>query len=221
MLSFAVKVDKSRYLSFGMIYIDLDDTVCYTATKLTLFAAKMFERPYTEEDMTDYDLRVSFKLSEEEYRTYMRAFHETELLGIKIFPHAATVIKKWQQRGWEPTIVTGRPTYTNEATRQWLDNHELFDIPIIHVDKYGTLFSTYEDKLITPFPKLKEMDVKFALDDAPNAFELISQLELCPAAIITRPWNKRYRPSNPSIPITRVNNWLEIDRLVENRFNEI
>lgn len=204
-----------------MIYIDLDDTVCYTATKLTEFASNMFNRPYTEADMIDYDLRVSFKLTEEEYRTYMKAFHLTELLKIKIFPHAASVIRQWQSNGWAPTIVTGRPTYTNEATRQWLDAEGLGELPIIHVDKYGTLYSCYEDKLITPFPKLKEMDVKFALDDAPNAFELISQLELCPSAIVTRPWNKKYNPTETPHPITRVNNWLEINELVTNHFNQI
>ena len=65
------------------------------------------------------------------------------------------------------------------------------------------------------------MDVKFALDDAPNAFELISQLELCPSAIVTRPWNKKYNPTETPHPITRVNNWLEINELVTNHFNQI
>jgi uncharacterized HAD superfamily protein len=204
-----------------MIYIDLDDTVCYTAVRLAAFASEMFNREYSEENIFDYDLRVSFNLDEEAYRTYMKAFHNTELLKIKIFPHAANVITLWKENGWEPTIVTGRPTYTNETTRQWLAAEGLEDIPIVHVDKYGSLYSCYEDKLITPFPKLKEMDVKFALDDAPNAFELMSQLELCPSAIVHRPWNKKYRQDNPPYPITRVFNWLEINKLVTDHFQSL
>ena len=197
-----------------MIYIDLDDVACETCDRLAAFARQFFGRDVTVESMIDYDLRISFNFDEETYRTYMRRFHATELLDIPETPQACRIIREWSADGLDPVIVTGRPTYSHAETRQWLANHGLGDIRILHVDKYAKLFNAAEDPLITPFPALLDLEVKFAIDDAPNAIRMIAETHLCPYALFSRPWNRNYKPPESDLPHYRVNHWSEIDTIV-------
>jgi len=197
-----------------MIYVDLDDVACETCDRLADFARQHFDRDVTVESMIDYDLRKSFNFDEETYRRYMKAFHATELLHIPETPDACEVIRSWAVDGLEPVIVTGRPTYSNAVTLEWLANHGLADIRVLHVDKYAKLFNASEDPLITPFPALCEMDVQFAIDDAPNAIRMISETQLCPYAIFTRPWNRKFEPPVSDLLSFRVSRWREIDDVV-------
>jgi uncharacterized HAD superfamily protein len=202
-----------------MIYIDLDDVACATADCLAAFARRHFDRDVTPADMFDYDLRKSFNFDEATYRRYMGDFHTTELLDIPDVPGACPTIAEWVERGFDPVIVTGRPTYTNAATREWLDARGLQAVPIIHVDKYAKLFNPSDDPLITPFPALLDMDVRFAIDDAPNAIRMIVETNLCPFALFTQPWNRHYTPPATDLPHSRVTDWNEIARIVDDLFS--
>ena len=197
-----------------MIYVDLDDVACETCDRLASFARLHFDRDVTVESMFDYDLRKSFNFDEETYRRYMKAFHATELIDIPETPDACAVIRSWADDGLDPVIVTGRPTYSNAATCEWLANHGLDNIRVLHVDKYAKLFNDSEDPLITPFPELCNMDVRFAIDDAPNAIRMISETKLCPYAIFTRPWNRGFTPPVSELPGFRVSRWSEINEVV-------
>ncbi len=197
-----------------MIYVDLDDVACETCDRLASFARLHFDRDVTVESMVDYDLRKSFSFDEETYRRYMKAFHASELLDIPETPDACAVIQSWAKDGLDPVIVTGRPTYSNEVTREWLANHGLSHIRVLHVDKYAKLFNDSEDPLITPFPQLCSMDVRFAIDDAPNAIRMIIETQLCSYAIFTRPWNRNFIPPASALPSYRLSRWSEIDEIV-------
>ncbi len=197
-----------------MIYVDLDDVACETCDRLAYFARLHFDRDVTVESMVDYDLRKSFNFDEETYRRYMKQFHATELLDIPETPDACEVIRRWATDGLDPVIVTGRPTYSNAVTLDWLTHHGLGGIRVLHVDKYAKLFNESEDPLITPFPALCEMDVQFAIDDAPNAIRMISETRLCPYAIFTRPWNRKFEPPESNLLKFRVSHWREIDHVV-------
>jgi len=199
-----------------MIYVDLDDVVCETCDSLVAFARKHFDRDIAVEEMFDYDLRKSFNFDEPTYRTFMKRFHANELVDIPETPHACNVIRSWTAEGLNPVIVTGRPTYSNAATRQWLDEHGLADIRIVHVDKYAKLFNDADDPLITPFSDLQNMGIQFAIDDAPNAIHKICELRLCPTAIFTRPWNRTYIPPDCDLPKHEVACWHTIDTIVRN-----
>ena len=193
-----------------MYYIDLDDCVCETCLSLTEFARERFGRDVRVADMTDYDLRVSFSFDEETYRRFMREFHGEKLESIPETPGAADVLRRWMGEGREPVIVTGRPTYSHDVTRAWLDARGLRNIRIIHVDKYAKLFNVSPDPLITPFPDLKGMGFEFAVEDAPNAVRMIAETGLCPCAVFTRPWNAGYEaPAN----FRRVGTWAEIEKI--------
>ncbi len=201
-----------------MIYIDLDDVACETCHSLAEHARRHFARDVTAESMFDYDLRKSFAFDEETYRRYMRSFHDTQLLDIPETPEACRVIAQWAEDGLDPAIVTGRPTYSSADTRAWLDAHGLGGIRVLHVDKYAKLFNPSDDPLITPFPALKDMDVRFAVEDAPNAIRMIVETRLCPFALFTRPWNRHYVPPATDLPNYRVGHWTEIARIAENLF---
>ena len=193
-----------------MLYIDLDDCVCETCVSLTEFARERFGRDVVVADMRDYDLRVSFSFDEETYRRFMREFHEERLASIPETPGAVAVLKRWMSGGREPVIVTGRPTYSHDITREWLGARGLENIGIIHVDKYATLFNASPDPLITPFPELKKMGFEFAVEDAPNAVRMIAETALCPCAVFARPWNAEMK-----IPegFRRVGSWAEIETM--------
>lgn len=197
-----------------MIYVDLDDVACETCDRLADFARLHFDRDVTVESMFDYDLRKSFRFDEETYRNYMKRFHATELPGIPETPDACRVIRSWAEDGFDPVIVTGRPTYSNATTLDWLANHGLGTIRVLHVDKYAKLFNAAEDPLITPFPALLEMDVRFAVEDAPNAIRMICETHLCPFALFTRPWNRAYTLPQTDLPHYRADDWNEIDVIV-------
>ena len=147
-----------------MIYIDLDDVACETCDRLAAFARQFFDRDVTVESMIDYDLRISFNFDEETYRTYMRRFHATELLDIPETPQACRIIREWFADGLDPVIVTGRPTYSHAETRQWLDNHGLGDIRILHVDKYAKLFNIERPKT-------------YLFKDIPNMLDTVKNLK--------------------------------------------
>lgn len=197
-----------------MIYIDLDDVVCETCVCLSQFAATHFQRNVPVNQMLNYDLRVSFQMDEATYRAFMRAFHTSELLSIPAVPQACETLQAWQQEGLNPTIVTGRPTYCSADTRAWLEAHHLGDLPLIHVDKYATLFNPSIDPLITPFPALQSMDVQFAIEDAPNAVRMLVETNLCPFTIFQRPWNQSYTPPTTSLPFFRSHSWTEINTIL-------
>lgn len=197
-----------------MIYIDMDDVVCESCVSLSQFARTHFDRNVQVHEMYDYDLRKSFSFDESTYRRYMKSFHTSELLDIPETPMATKIIRGWREDGLDPAIVTGRPTYSNAVTLERLEIHGLGGISVYHVDKYAKLFNDSEDPLITPFPALAEMDVKFAIEDAPNAIRMISGINLCPFAIFTRPWNRSYElPASPS-PNYRISSWAELDPIV-------
>ncbi|NLB68263.1 MAG: hypothetical protein GX804_01045 [Lentisphaerae bacterium] len=197
-----------------MIYVDMDDVICESGVMLARFAKLNYGRNIDVEEIFDYDLRKSFMFDEETYRHYMKSFHETELLDIPEIPGATDTIRKWREDGLNPIVVTGRPVYTNEATHQWLKNYGLEGMSVYHVDKYATLFNESDDPLITPFPALAEMNFKFAVDDAPNAIRMISEINLCPFALFCRPWNRTYELPQTPQPNYRIKSWVELDNIV-------
>ncbi len=197
-----------------MIYIDLDDVVAETGLSLSAFASEYLGRSFTIEDMFEYDLRKSFSLDEDSYRDFMREFHTHKLGEIGIVQGAAETIISWSNSGWDPVIVTGRPTYCRKETQQWLDDHGIGFLHVINVDKYGTLFYENQDPLIMPFRRLAQMNVRFAIDDAPNAADMISEMRLCPTALFNKPWNKRYTPPEGA-QVKRISCWEEAAELAQ------
>lgn len=198
-----------------MIYIDMDDVVADTGVLLADYANRCFNTNYTVNDMTDFDLKVSFKLSDDDYYTFMTGFHHNCLVDIAPIDGAVDTIKKWNRLGYDPAIVTGRPTYANGYTLQWLKKHGLEDIRVYHVDKYNRLFNKNEDPLITPFNALHDMDVKFAIDDSLTSLNLLTDSKLCPFAVFTRPWNSSFEASADATPPSfRASTWAELESLV-------
>ena len=108
------------------IYVDFDDCLCETARAFSALAANMFGRNVPYENIRTFELDRSFGLNEEQYEQFMIRGHQPEaLLALEETPGASSVINEWISRGYEVSIITGRPLSAYEPSRKWLDNHGL------------------------------------------------------------------------------------------------
>ena len=186
------------------IYVDFDDVLSETAAALAGLLPGLFGKRVAYEDICAFDLRVSFKLSEPDYRLLMDRGHEASFLeDIPPAPGAREALRAWQDKGWEPVVVTGRPASCHDASATWLARHGFAGIPLIHVDKYGRDLGAPCPVPTYSFPQLRDMGFGLAIDDAPPALALVAEHGLCPAIIFDRPWNRTY--SHPDA--RRMNGW--------------
>ncbi len=222
------------------IYIDFDDVICETGLFFSHFVDELYNVKCPYQNMKYFNLQQSFELTDEQYENMMRLAHgEKYILSYEETDSACSTIGKWIQKGYDVNIVTGRPFYTAKASRTWLEQHGLSDIPIIHVDKYkrdafyhnasestdGSIqtkndiagknpdFLNELQKraiLVDEFAKLK---FDFAVEDSPAALEHLTLLKDCTVAVFDRPWNKN--TSLPSEKFIRCAGWNEIDKLLE------
>ena len=194
------------------IYVDCDDVVTETARRLMEIRRREGGwAPPDFEGMLDFDLHNSLRLAPGEYEEFLERAHQPEVLrALEEVPDACKTLRAWLDDGLEPVIVTGRPAFSYGATRGWLDERGLCDLPLVLVDKYNrSLGESVPGVEIVPFSKLGEAGFDLAIDDAPAALNLLAQAAFCPYAVFDRPWNRTY---NPSIP--RVVGWAELDTFV-------
>ena len=92
------------------IYVDYDDCLCETARSFVKLAKEMFGRNAAYEDIRFFELDKSFALDEDQYARFMIRGHEPDvLLSYEETPGASAVINEWISRGYEVSIITGRP----------------------------------------------------------------------------------------------------------------
>ena len=193
------------------IYIDFDDVISETARYFTKLAKELFniEVPYREFQF--FNLQKTFSLTDEQYDELMRVGHLTEnLLAYEEAPGASQTINKWIDEGHKVSIVTGRPFSAYDASREWLDRHELKRVDLFCVDKYGREnFNTGSTFNLT-LEQLYSMNFEFAIEDSPSAFEHVTHFENCKVAVYDRPWNRT--AAFPNDNFLRCSTWDEIDR---------
>lgn len=202
------------------IYIDFDDVISETGRYLSGLAKELFGIILPYERMMYFNLQQAFGLDGKQYDELLREGHVTErLLSIEETPSASDIINKWVDEGHEIFVITGRPFAAYEASRKWLDNHNLRRIPLFCVDKYGRenliSGSTYNLAL----DDLYKMNFEFAIEDSPSAFTHLLHFDHCRVAVFDRPWNKL--TVLPDENFKRCKGWMEIDRyLEENSVND-
>lgn len=192
------------------IYIDFDDVICQTNVTLRKLLRERYGRYCEFEDMTQFDLHFSLGLSELEYPEFMRIFHERYLEEIPEIPDACKTILAWHKAGLSPLVVTGRNPSCHQASRNWLDEHGLAEIPLYHLDKYRRFQGLDATQSIQP-DDLRKMKIALAIEDAPPSVTLLQQWKLCPIALFDRPWNRTI-PSSPSL--RRFRDWRELANAV-------
>ncbi len=195
------------------IYIDFDDVITETALALCGIANGLFNKNCSYNEIFDFDLQKSFYLNNLQIKELMDTAHTERVISSYCeTPGAVDTITKWRKSGHEIEIVTGRPPYTSDATKRWLDERGLGNIKVIHVDKFRREPVHPGKRALTP-EEFAEYKYDFAVEDSPKAFPILSRLTNCRIAVFNRPWN--ISVPLPSSNFTRCEGWAEIDRLLE------
>lgn len=194
------------------IYVDFDDCICETARDLSRLAKSLYGRDVPYEKISAFDLHEAFGLNDEQYHHLMSVAHCGEFVcGYMETEGAVATLNSWLDKGLDVEIVTGRPFSTAVFSRQWLDNHNLNRLPIIHVDKYGR-----EPPPVTPdapralnLSEFYQRNYDFAVEDAPAALSHITHFANCKTAVFARPWNANL--TFPSTSFKRCTSWKAVN----------
>lgn len=195
------------------IYIDFDDVICETARSFCIIADRLFgiKKPY--EEVSFFNLQQSFGLTDNQYCELMKEGHLPEiLLSYDETENASKSINKMVVAGHNVKIITGRPFSSYEPSRQWLDNHNLSNIPLYCVDKYGREIFNQDSTFSLTLDDFYKMDFDLAIEDSPAAFGHLKHFDNCKVAVFNRPWN--INAPLPSANYIRCEGWNQILKLI-------
>lgn len=193
------------------IYIDFDDVITETAKRLSAIAHELFGTNVEYENISTFYLNISFGLDKVQLAKLMeRAHSREEVLGYPETPGASAAIRQWLNDGHNVEIVTGRPQYTASATREWLADHGLADVKVIHVDKFRREAppSSPDAPRSLTIDEFCQRRYDFAVEDSPAAFPVLERIQPCPVAVFSRPWNKAVEM--PSSLYRRCADWEDV-----------
>lgn len=193
------------------IYVDFDDVLCETARTLSVAVHDLFGCAVPYEDITQFNLKKSFSLSDEQMDILIRTAHDSSFLSkIPETPGAISAIRTILKEGGKLSILTGRPAASFKGSINWLSHFGLEDLPLLHVDKYARagLFPQIPGQPPTlTVADMDKMAFDVAIDDSPMALDLLAKRSACQVLVFDRPWNRHYSLS-PNM--RRVSGWKEI-----------
>ena len=191
------------------IYVDFDDCLCETAAYFSKLALEMFGIDVPYDNMRYFNLQDAFKLDDEQYQQLLVRGHENDvLLDFKETPGASDVLNEWLNKGHDVSIITGRPFSAYEASREWLDNHNLKDVKLYSLDKYGRENFMKNSNFSLKLDDYYKMHFDFAVEDSPFAFKFFDHLPDLKVMVFDRPWNREHEL--PGSNYSRCFNWEEI-----------
>lgn len=200
---------------FGRIYLDFDDVICETASRLSELLYELHGRRVAYEEIHAFDLGVSFALARHELNLLMRKAHEDDwLMALKPTDGAIDGIQHLSSLGYEPVVVTGRPAHCYRVSQAWLSRYGLSGMEVIYVDKYGRDPGTCDPSAPVPLTAdaLLELPFTLAVDDSPMALDVLKGRVAYPVMVFDRPWNRQYA-TGPGM--VRAMNWSDICRSAE------
>ena len=192
-------------------YVDFDDCLCETARSFVNIAKRLFDKDVPYEEMHFFNLQKTFGLTDEEYKLLMEEGHRPEiLLAYDKTPGCAEVINEWLDAGHEVSIITGRPYFTYEPSRQWLDEHDLKRVKLYCLNKYNrdSFYGTGEHNL--ELEDFYKMHFDYAVEDSPMAFPYLEPFKDLKVLAFDRPWNRNCEFPNENYK--RVLDWNEIKK---------
>ena len=195
------------------IYVDLDDVLAETGRTFLRVLESEFGKSVDWDQIHDYDLGVSLDLDEEQLTEFMHAVHRPEVLAsVTPMLGALEALENWVEQGYEIEVVTGRPSATEEISRQWLQDKQIPHHSLIHVDKYA-----WEEELMgtssgVPLVQLKGNGYCLAIEDSAEVSIHLTEILEAPVVVLDRPWNRRALDSYPNQDgrIVRCESWQEI-----------
>ena len=195
------------------IYVDFDDCICETARHFSKLVAEMFGLDIPYEKIKYFNLQQSFSLTDEQYNQMMIHAHTLEvLLSYDETPDAIKTINSWIDMGHDVKIITGRPFSAFEASRQWLNEHDLKRVPLYCLNKYGRDNFIKGSTFNLELEDYYKMHFDYAVEDSPSAFKFFNHLPKLKVMIFDRPWNADC--NLPGENFTRCFNWKMISDFV-------
>ena len=173
------------------IYVDYDDCLCETAKAFTGIAGRMFGKTVPYEDVRFFNLQESFDLSDKQYEELMIEGHREEaLLSYEETPMASDTLLGWIGKGYEVSVITGRPKSVYEASREWLDRHGLSQLKLYCLNKYGRDAFIKDSDFSLELEDFYRMSFDYAVEDSPMAFRFFDHLPDLKVMVYDRPWNR-------------------------------
>ena len=188
------------------IYVDVDDVVSKTTEIYTRIVEEEFGRKVAFEALTTFDLRVSFQLTENEYRYFFDLIHMPEiLLSYTPVDGAVETLSRWAGLGHRIEIVTGRPTSAREVTLEWLARHGVPFDEFLMVDKYNRPGN--DPAIAISKEDLAARTYDLAVEDSGAMAVFLAEKMGVPTALIDRPWNRACPSHNR---VVRCRSWDDI-----------
>lgn len=197
------------------VYVDFDDVLCETARTLSRLANELFGRDVPYERITRFNLRLAFRLDAGQIDALMRRAHEPAfLLALPAAPGAEEGLRRLVAAGHTVCVVTGRPVSTEAASREWLARHGLPPFEILTVDKYGRANGERTPDGRRALSPREFADIPFdaAVEDSPEALDLLAPRGKCRVLVFDRPWNAAY-PLAPNM--VRASGWPAVADVLE------
>lgn len=193
------------------IYVDVDDVVSKTTETYPDVVAQEFGKTVAFEDLTSFDLKFYFQLTDNEFQYFFDLVHQPDfLLQFEPVEGAVQTLKAWADMGHIIDIVTGRPTSTQEATLDWLGNHEVPFRGFIMVDKYNRPGN--DMSLAISKKELSMMNYDLAVEDSPDMALFLARDMGVPTALVHKPWNREC-PIHDNL--VRCTSWNKIHSMVK------
>lgn len=188
------------------IYVDLDDVISRTTDTYSAVIEQEFGRQVRFEDLTCFDLKVSFQLTEKEYRHFFDRIHQPDMLmNFDPVPGAGEMMARWIEAGHRVDIVTGRPPVARESSLAWLDRQKIPFSEFIMVDKYNRTGDDHPG--VISRTKLMACPYDLAVEDSLETALFLAKHMAVPVLLYDRPWNAR-PVMYPNI--FRVESWRQI-----------
>ena len=196
------------------IYVDFDDCLCETARHFSDLVARLFGKDVPYEKIHYFNLQKSFSLSEEQYEYMMIEGHRPEaLLSYAETPGATETVNRWMDKGYDVSIITGRPFSSFEPSRLWLDQHGLKRAKLYCLNKYGRDSFIKNSDFSLELEDYYKMHFDYAVEDSPTAFKFFDHLPNLKVLVFDRPWNQACE--FPTDGYKRCLNWEGINEEIE------
>jgi 5'(3')-deoxyribonucleotidase len=193
------------------IYIDFDDCLCETARYFVKLVKNMYGKNIPYEDIKFFELQKSFDLTESQYEEMMIEAHKPEaLLSFDETTGAVSTVNSWLDKGYNVSIITGRPSVAYEASREWLDVHGLKRVKLYCLNKYGRDSFIKNSEFNLELDDYYKMKFDYAIEDSPMAFKHFEHMKDIKVMVYNRPWNET--TEFPSEKYTRCYDWETIRR---------
>jgi uncharacterized HAD superfamily protein len=188
------------------IYVDMDDVITATVKSFIEIVEREFGKTVANEQITDFDLKKSFSLTQHEYEHLFTVAHEPEeVLKMGAIDGAVDALTAWSKRGFSISIVTGRLTSTYESSLEWLVKHQVPYDDFIMVDKYDR--PEMDPSIAISKEQLAGMIFSLAVEDSAAMATFLSNHMDTPVALLDRPWNRNIEPN---VNLSRYQHWNEL-----------